>query len=181
MQILAAGGIPVLTDKSRAADVNNLRGYFEYEPVKSLMRDGSWLGSAARGKAVKIITQLLPSIPSGVPCRILMMDRPLAEVLESQDRMLRELGRPPAKSRELLAQTFSRQRETVLQEMRSRSAVAMLDVSYHALVARDPSLIDAIAEFVGWPGLDQAAMLAAIDPGLYRSRSLGEGAESIPR
>ena len=43
MQMLEAGGIPPLTDNLRAPDENNPRGYFEFEPVKRLRADQSWL------------------------------------------------------------------------------------------------------------------------------------------
>ncbi len=39
MQMLAAGGMPALTDHQRATDEDNLRGYYEYEPVKRLRGD----------------------------------------------------------------------------------------------------------------------------------------------
>ena len=46
MQMLAAGGLPALTDGERAADDSNPRGYFEYEPVKRL-RAGSVVAAAS--------------------------------------------------------------------------------------------------------------------------------------
>ena len=58
MQMLHAGGLPALTDGLRTADENNLRGYLEFEPVKRLRSDRSWLPQA-RGKVVKIIHLLL--------------------------------------------------------------------------------------------------------------------------
>ncbi|MGE3243437.1 MAG: alkaline phosphatase family protein, partial [Pirellulales bacterium] len=39
MQMLAAGGMPILSDGRREQDENNPRGYFEYEPVKNLRGD----------------------------------------------------------------------------------------------------------------------------------------------
>jgi hypothetical protein len=41
MQMLAAGGMALLTDNVRAADEDNPRGYFEYEAVKRTKRDAS--------------------------------------------------------------------------------------------------------------------------------------------
>ena len=51
MQMLEAGGMPLLADGVRPPDPDNPRGYFEYSPVKALPRDRTWLG-AARGRAV---------------------------------------------------------------------------------------------------------------------------------
>src|SRR4029077_10320628 len=61
MQMLAAGGQPVLTDGLREADTDNPLGYFEYEPVKQLHRDARWF-QHAEGKAVKIVSPLLPHL-----------------------------------------------------------------------------------------------------------------------
>ena len=57
LQMLEAGGLPVLVDTERPADVHNPRGYFEYAPVKALGRDSGWI-SEARGRAIKVIHAL---------------------------------------------------------------------------------------------------------------------------
>ena len=53
MQMLDAGGIPVLSDAVRPPDASNPRGYYELERVKRLHReeDKSWLADA-EGKAL---------------------------------------------------------------------------------------------------------------------------------
>lgn len=170
MQMLVAGGIPALTDGVRQQDINNQRGYFEYEPVKKLAQDSSWLGEA-RGKAVKIITQLLPHLPAELPCRILMMERPLDEIVESQNTMLGRMGRQPAASPQTLTAAFARQRDEVLNRLRTRPECQLLPVPFHDLIRRAPGLIDQIIAFLERPGLDRDAMLNAIDPGLHRTRS----------
>jgi hypothetical protein len=60
MQMLAAGGMPVLTDSLRRPDIDNPRGYYEWEPAKSLPENPTLIDEA-EGKAVKIISQLMPS------------------------------------------------------------------------------------------------------------------------
>jgi tetratricopeptide (TPR) repeat protein len=64
MQMLAAGGLAVLTDGEREADDSNPRGYLELEAVKQLGRsaDGAWLDET-QGKAIKVVAPLLPSLP----------------------------------------------------------------------------------------------------------------------
>ena len=64
--MLAAGGQAILSDGRREDDEHNPRGYLEYEPVKNLRHDNSWL-AIARGKAVKIITQLLAVAADAIP------------------------------------------------------------------------------------------------------------------
>ena len=97
MQMLHAGGLPALTDGLRTADENNLRGYFEYEPVKRLRSDRSWLPQA-RGHAVKIIHLLLRELPldGTLQYRIVFMQRPIEEVIASQHSMLAREGKAGA-------------------------------------------------------------------------------------
>ncbi|MGC2196776.1 MAG: hypothetical protein WA628_19030 [Terriglobales bacterium] len=55
MQMIVAGGIPALTDGLRSADENNPKGYFEWEPAKSLKQHPETI-AAAEGKVVKIMS-----------------------------------------------------------------------------------------------------------------------------
>jgi hypothetical protein len=91
MQMLQAGGIPILTDGVRAADEDNPRGYLEYEPVKATLRDSSWI-SAARGKAVKVVVPLVCHLPAGFAYRFILVERDYNRVLDSQARMLAHRG-----------------------------------------------------------------------------------------
>ena len=63
MQLLEAGGVEVVTDGQRVADADNPRGYHEYERVKKIKDDVAWLPEI-RGKAVKMVSQLLYDLPS---------------------------------------------------------------------------------------------------------------------
>ena len=93
MQMLAAGGMDILSDGLREADEDNPRGYLEFEPVKNLLNDSKWLFEA-RGKAVKIVAPLLAALPPGLPCRVILSERDLDEVLDSQERMLARRNQP---------------------------------------------------------------------------------------
>ena len=95
MQVLVAGGINPLVDAHRPADVDNPRGYFEYEPATRLRQDDSWV-PLARGKVVKLVLPLIPSLPPGESYRLVVIQRDLGEVLDSQRRMLDRLGREGA-------------------------------------------------------------------------------------
>jgi len=169
MQMLAAGGIEVLADGRREADESNPRGYFEYELVKNLRNDNSWLG-AAQGKAVKIITQLLPALAMKYRYRILYVERDLDEVLASQRRMLaRDGSASPRISDDQLRRTFSAQATRIRRWLAQRPNVELLTVNYR-LVIDDPARWSAdIATFLG-NDLDVAAMAAAVTPTLYRIR-----------
>src|SRR5579864_4993511 len=91
MQMLVAGGLTALSDGERVADVDNPRGYLEWERIKQLPNDPSCIAEA-EGKVVKVISRLLLSLASGHEYRVIFMQRPLPEVLASQDQMLRHRG-----------------------------------------------------------------------------------------
>ena len=79
MSMLAAGGIPILTDQQRRADEDNPQGYYEFERVKRLEKgDTGWL-AGSQGKAVKVISALLPFLPPNYSYRVIFMERPLAK------------------------------------------------------------------------------------------------------
>jgi hypothetical protein len=67
------------------------RGYLEWERIKRLPQDPRCIAEA-EGKVVKVISRLLLSLPAEHVYRIIFMQRPLPEVMASQDEMLRHRG-----------------------------------------------------------------------------------------
>jgi hypothetical protein len=179
MQMLQAGGMPMLVDDARAPDADNPRGYFEYAAVKGTHRDASWV-SRAEGRAVKVIHALVPALPAGRAYRVIVMRRPLAEVLRSQARMLarreERQGTGPAAGEPVpiddagLGRTLAAQLEQVVAGLRARERTAVLDLAYPELVARPREASLRVDAFLGG-GLDVDAMAAAVEPGLHRNRS----------
>lgn len=92
MQMLEAGGLDIFTDKERTPDNNNPKGYYEHEAVKGLQRNKKWLPQA-EDKVVKVVANLLLSLPPRYRYRIVFMERDLHEVLASQRKMLNRLGK----------------------------------------------------------------------------------------
>src|ERR1700685_2410523 len=86
MQMLAAGGVPVLSDGERTADADNPRGYVEWERIKRLPQEPNCIDQA-ESKAVKVVSQLLFALPAGHNYQILFMERPLSEVVGSQPEL----------------------------------------------------------------------------------------------
>lgn len=169
MAILEAGGIPVLTDGVRRADEDNPRGYYEFERVKQLKDDAGWL-AGARGRAVKMVSALLPDLPAGYSYRVVFMERRMSEVLASQRVMLDRLGKPAAPAGDgRQAELFARHLASLRAWMAAQANFAVLTVDYNGLVAAPAALIAAVAEFLGG-GLDTEAMVAVVDRGLYRQR-----------
>jgi hypothetical protein len=91
MQMLAAGGMSVVTDGERQADADNPRGYFEWERIKLLPKRPDCIAEG-EGKVVKVISQLLFALPPGREYRVIFMQRPLPEVVASQAEMIRRRG-----------------------------------------------------------------------------------------
>jgi hypothetical protein len=171
MKMLEAGGLSVVTDGQRTADEDNPKGYFEVERIKSLAQesDRRWL-AGARGKAIKVISYLLRSLPSQFNYRVVFVRRDIDEVLASQNKMLARRGEtddtPPERMRELFEKDVGRARHMLAHEAQFET----LEVQYTAILARPLEEARRIAGFVGG-GLDVEAMAAAVDPGLYRNRA----------
>jgi hypothetical protein len=170
MKMLHAGGVPLLTDNVRVPDIDNPGGYFEFEPVKNLSRDPSWL-QEAEGKAVKMVYLLLYDLPATHTYRVIFMGRPLEEVLQSQAAMLqrREPDAGPTASAEL-SSAFRKELEAVHTWLSHRQEFSVLHVDYHEVLNDPRRVAGAIDEFCG-PGLDVEAMARVPDPGLYRARA----------
>ena len=52
--------------------------------------------SKSGGRPVKIVAPLLVALPPGLACRVILCERDLDEVLDSQERMLRRRNQPLA-------------------------------------------------------------------------------------
>jgi hypothetical protein len=169
MRMLDAGGIPALTDHLRAADPSNPNGYYEYEPIKRTKEDPSWL-PAAIGMAVKMVHVLLLDLPLTYAYRVVFMQRDIAEVIESQNRMLERLGKNssdlPANR---LGSIYQSQTDDVLRYLRRHTdRFSLLEVNYNAMIQDPLPQIERLSQYLD--GLNTAAMAAVVDRNLYRTR-----------
>ncbi|HXU77500.1 MAG TPA: alkaline phosphatase family protein [Methylomirabilota bacterium] len=169
MQLLAAAGCDALTDHKRAADADNPLGYFEFEKVLTLARDASWIPEA-RGKVVKIVAQLLTSLPAGEHYQIILMQRDLAEVIGSQKAMLTRQNREGAAlDSTQLAQAYTAQLERIRALLERRPKVRVLTVNFGALLEDPSGMVERIAEFLGG-SFDRRAAANAVHPELQRQK-----------
>ncbi len=171
MSMLAAGGIPPITDNLRTADDDNPKGYYEFERVKRIKEDTAWVPDAV-GKAVKMISQLVVDLPDGHCYRVLFMRRNMNEILASQKAMMERRGtlRQDGPGDVVMAQYFEKHVADVLQRLRARPNFDVLEIDYNAMLAGGADdAIERINAFVGG-GLDRSAMRAVIDAQLYRQR-----------
>jgi hypothetical protein len=169
MQMLGAGGMPLLTDDHRPPDADNPRGYFEFEPVKRTAQEDGWVAGAV-GKAVKVIHLLLPRLPATNRYRVLFIHRDIAEVLASQRRMLDRNGlRGADLSPQRLGELFAAQVRRSLDWAALQPQVQLLSIQHQDLIARPAVEANRINQFLGGQ-LDETKMAAAVDPSLYRHR-----------
>lgn len=167
MQMLDQGGVEAVTDRQRTPDVDNPRGYYEFEIVKKIKEDASWLPET-RGKVFKMVSQLLYDLPASEAYRIVFMRRDFDEMLASQEKMLARLGRPSA-PRDEIKRAFTQHLQKLFAWLEKQPNMPVLFVDHHDLVAEPASQAARINAFFGGR-LDEAKMIAAVDPSLYRNR-----------
>ena len=169
MQALEAGGIPALTDNIRQNDVDNPKGYYEFEPVKKTKDDPSWVPEA-RGKVVKMVYRLLYDLPDEYEYRVVFMRRNIDEVLASQKAMLERIGKQGAKVGDgKMAELFKSQLAEFDKWTASRNNFSIISVEYKDMIASPGTQCEKINNFLGGV-LDIDASVAAVDPSLYRKR-----------
>jgi hypothetical protein len=169
MEMLEAGGMPVLTDSIRTADEDNPKGYYEFEQVKQIEQDQTWLPEA-RGKVVKMIAALLKHLPAEYHYRIVFMHRDIEEVLASQRQMLIRRGEPTDTIGDgKMAELFGRHTTQVQSWLAGQPNIDVLYVHYSDVMAHPVHEAERINRFLG-DSLDVEKMAAAVDPSLYRQR-----------
>jgi hypothetical protein len=167
MQLLDNGGIDVVTDNIRTADTDNPKGYYEFEQVKKIKQDASWLPET-RGKAFKMVSQLLYDLPPSENYRIVFMERDLDEMLLSQEKMLERLDRKAA-PRESMKQAYTLHLEKLYAWLRRQGNFEVLWVSYNDLVEEPERQVGRVCQFLGHR-TNVERMVKTVDPSLYRNR-----------
>lgn len=169
MQMLQAGGMPLLTDGQRAPDEHNPRGYFEHEGVKHSRSNLSWLEQAG-GKVVKVVHLLLQHLPTERNYRVIFMLRNVEEVIASQRVMLKQQGRPAAALTDTaLGGVFEKQLSTVRQWLAERPNFRVLYVNYRDVIDH-PAVVTGQINLILGGNLRVTDMAAAVEPALYRQR-----------
>ena len=171
MKMLEAGGLTVMTDAIREADVDNPKGYYEYERVKNLEKetDKSYVREA-RGKVLKVISFLLKDLPDDNFYRVVFMRRHLDEVIASQNKMLDRRGEDAIEDRETMAEAYRNHLAAVKILVRKRPNLEMFEFRYDEAVKNPQQAARAVNAFLGGR-LDERAMAAVIDGELYRNRA----------
>ncbi len=168
MQMLAAGGMALLTDLERKPDIDNPRGYCEWEPIKLLPKQPNRIDEA-EGKAVKVISQLLLSLPQGRNYKLIFMERPLPEVLASQDEMLKRRGSIQSVDPALLSTAFRDHMREVVAWLEDRTDIPVCRMGYRKILSDPTGSAKAVRDFLELD-LNVEAMALEVVPSLYRNR-----------
>ncbi len=171
MKMLEAGGLEVVIDGIREADSDNPKGYYEFERVKQLDKEDTDWVEQAHGKVVKVISALLEHLPPGYSYRVLFMNRQMAEVLASQRKMLERRGEESQISDEKLAELLGKHVLKTKSWLAAQPNFSVLDVDYNAMLADPSPFVPEINRFLGGM-LNETAMMAVVDPNLYRNRGV---------
>src|SRR6476661_103078 len=169
MQMLVAGGMTAVSDGERKADADNPKGYLEWERIKQLPKDPSLIADA-EGKVVKVISQLLLSLPPGHEYRVVFMQRPLPEVMASQEEMLRRRGNfDPGEDNSVVARAFQDHLSECYAWLNGKPYVKVNRVQYHGVLREPKETAENVVKFLEVP-LDVEAMAKQVDGTLYRQR-----------
>jgi len=172
MQMLETGGLEILTDNIRTADQDNPKGYYEFEVVKKLAKDENkeWL-NGAKGKVVKVISQLLKDLPQEHNYRVIFMHRKMEEILFSQKQMLIRRGAPTDSiSNEELAKLFQKHLDQVESWLKKQTSFDVLYISYNEVLKNPEEFVARVNKFLGGH-LDVDSMKSVVDKSLHRQRA----------
>jgi hypothetical protein len=122
------------------------------------------------GKAVKIVSLLLPNLPANRRYKVIFLRRPSDEILASQSKMLQRRNESTDNLPTL--QELDGHRDAILRHLSTCSHVQFLTVDYPELIANPDQACAQIVDFLGPERLTTpTAMADAIRPDLYRNRS----------
>ena len=170
MKMLAAGGMEAVVDNIRVADEDNLNGYFEFEPVKKIKEDQSWLDGAA-GKVFKMVSMLLYDLPKDRRYKVIFMQRDMWEMLASQKKMLERKGQvSTVEVDEKNKALYEKHLEKVKDWLGRQNYMEVLYVNYNDVLREPHENAAAVNRFLGG-GLDVEKMAKVFDKEMYRNRA----------
>jgi len=169
MRMLEAGGMDPFVDHIRKPDADNPKGYYEYEKVKQLKEDSSWMINAC-GKAIKIISILLTHIPSTLRYKIIFMRRDMQEILASQKKMLERAGQSSGKTSDaVMAAKFNLHLNKTINWLEQQDNIDIVHINYKGVIEDAHEQAALVDNFLA-NTLDVDEMVQVVDNRLYRQR-----------
>lgn len=169
MKMLEAGGIGVIIDNIRKADEDNPKGYYEFEDVKKIKEDVSWL-RGAQGKAVKMVSMLLYELPAHYNYKVIFMRREIGELLSSQRKMLERKGEKNIPADEEMERLYEKHLREIEEWLERQANMKVLYLRYGDVLDSPQKNAGNIIQFLCAP-LDIEKMVQAVDKSLYRNKN----------
>jgi len=177
MKMLEAGGMEVVVDNIRKADEDNPGGYYEFEKVKEIKEDKSWLEQAG-GKVFKMVSMLLYDLPADFTYKVVFMEREMGEMLASQRKMLERKGQDTGAENDAENKRLYEKHLTEIKDwLKGRANINVLYINYNETMADPHKSADAVNGFLGG-GLDVGRMAGVLDKSLYRNKSAAVSGEA---
>lgn len=179
MQMLVAGGLPALVDKTQdgkdktVTDELNPHGYIEYDAVKWFI-DKPELVMQAEGKCLKVISEWLFGLPQGMTYKVLMTDRAMSAVVSSQWQWIEKRFRfyiqvwRNAADRDKVALQYAIHLEHCRFFLKARH-IPVYIVKYEDVLQNPLRVAVEIQTFLEIP-LNTTAMANAVDKNLWRNK-----------
>ncbi|MFT4969151.1 MAG: putative AlkP superfamily phosphohydrolase/phosphomutase/tetratricopeptide (TPR) repeat protein [Chitinophagales bacterium] len=169
MQMLEASGLEVFTDNFRQADQDNPKGYYEHEAIKRLASDNR-IVYEANGKVLKVISSLIRFLPANMDYKIILMKRPVNEIVKSQDKLKENLNISSPKTTvfemdKILENSFQKAKEFIVKQRN----MDLLELEYGEVVNQNEAVIQNIIDFIG-QDLNRDELRGEIDKSLYRNK-----------
>ena len=168
MNVLGKGGVELFIDNTREANVDNPKGYFEEQRVKKLNEDNSWL-EESKGKALKVVSPLLPFLDLNYSYLIIFMKRDIDEIILSQKKMMirREISAPSSDDEEI-KNTLEESLAFTDSWLKGKKNIKKVDIFYKALVSNPVESLKPISAIIENFNLNES--IKVIDQNLYRNR-----------
>lgn len=172
MQMLEAGGIPIVTDHIRKADEDNLQGYYEFEKVKTIKQDSSWLENC-HGKVFKMVSALLYYLPKDNKYKVIFMKRKMEEMLASQNMMLQRQGQKGDNvSDDEMAKKFEKHLRKIENWLAKQTNMEVIYINYNEVIENPYENARIVSRFInGRPNVDKMARV--VKKSLYRQKKKG--------
>lgn len=174
MQMLEAGGLKILTDHERVADVDNPKGYYEWELIKQIGKKPEILDAEGLdGHAIKCISMLLQQMPLKHNYKVIFMTRPIEEVAVSQRTMITRLATKGAElDNEQLQRGLTMHRNEIRHWLKSVPHMELIEIDYPTLIQNPAPEVARLVEFLGADRLPNSAEMAKmVDPTLHRKKT----------
>lgn len=173
MRMIEVGGMEIVEDNIRKADDDNPYGYFEFEKVKKIKEDSSWLDDT-QGKVFKMVSMLLYNLPSDRNYKVIFMKRKMGEIMASQRIMLKRHGRDKDGVDDKEMGKLSEKHLTQIESwLETQNNIDVLYVSYNDAIEKPRVSSEIVNQFLG-NSLNVERMIESIDNSLYRNRAVND-------